>query len=77
ELSGDKVVLQKYILAAGVQHDSFRRELGTGYDAATRFWIGGEARLRKNVSAQARVEDTISDVYDKDIRARLALNLDF
>lgn len=77
ELSGDKVVLQKYLLAAGVQHDSFRRELTNSYDAATRFWIGAEAKLRKNLSAQARVEDTISDQYNKDIRARLALNLDF
>ncbi len=77
ELSGDKVVLQKYILAAGVQHDSFRRELTTEYDSATRFWIGGETKLRKNLSVQARVEDTVSDQFNKDIRARLALNLDF
>jgi hypothetical protein len=77
EISGDKVVLQKYILAAGVQHDSFRRELTNSYDAATRFWVGAEAKLRKNLSAQARVEDTISDQFNKDIRARLALNLDF
>ncbi len=77
ELSGDRVVKEKYILAAGVQHDSFRRELATGYDSATRFWIGAETKLRKNLSAQARLEDTVSDQYNKDIRARLALNYDF
>ncbi|MBI5418938.1 MAG: hypothetical protein HZA60_02510 [Deltaproteobacteria bacterium] len=77
ELSGDKVVLQKYILAAGVQHDSFRRELSNSYDSATRFWIGGEAKVRKNLSVQARVEDTVSQRFSKDIRARLALNVDF
>ena len=57
--------------------DSFRRELMTEYDSATRFWIGAEAKLRKNLSALARVEDTVSDRYNKDIRARLALNYDF
>lgn len=77
ELSGDRVVLQKYLLAAGIQHDSFRRELTTDYESATRFWIGAETKLRKNLSAQARVEDTVSDQYNKDIRARLALNYDF
>lgn len=77
ELSGNHVVLKKYLLAAGVQHDSFRRELTADYDNATRFWVGGEAKLRKNLSAQARVEDTISEKFDRDIRGRLALNLDF
>ena len=49
----------------------------TGYDSATRFWGGGEARLRKNVTASARIEDTISDQVSKDVRARLALNVAF
>lgn len=77
EISGDKVVMQKYILAAGVQHDSFRRELMTDYESATRFWVGAETKIRKNLSAQARLEDTVSDRYHKDLRARLALNYDF
>lgn len=77
ELSGDMVVLKKFILSAGVQHDNFRRELMTSYDSATRFWIGGEAKLMKNVSATARIEDTISQQYNKDVRARMALNVDF
>jgi len=77
ELSGDMVVRKDYLFAAGVQRDSFRRELMTGYDAATRFWGGCEARLRKNVSASARIEDTISDRISKDVRARLALNVAF
>jgi hypothetical protein len=36
-----------------------------------------EARLRKNLSASARIEDTISDQYSKDVRGRLALNVTF
>lgn len=77
ELSGDMVVKKMYILAAGVQHDNFRRELMNSYDSATRFYVGCEARLRKNIAASARIEDTVSDRFDKDIRARLALNYDF
>jgi len=77
ELSGDTVIRKNYILAAGVQHDDFRRELTNSYDSATRFWIGGEAKLRKNISAQARIEDTHSQQFNKDLRARLALNVDF
>ncbi|MBI5576015.1 MAG: hypothetical protein HY896_06575 [Deltaproteobacteria bacterium] len=77
EISGDTVFRKNYILSAGVQHDSFRRELGTGYDSATRFWVGGEARLKKNISVQARIEDTISTDFNKDFRGRLALNVDF
>jgi len=77
ELSGDMVVLKKFILSAGVQHDNFRRELMTSYDSATRFWVGGEAKLMKNVSATARIEDTVSQQFNKDVRARMALNVDF
>ncbi len=77
ELSGDTVIRKIYILSAGVQHDNFRRELMDSYDSATRFWIGGEAKLRKNVSVQARIEDTHSQQFNKDLRARLALNVDF
>jgi hypothetical protein len=77
ELSADRVFLKKYTLAAGVQHDSFRRELMNDYDEATRFYLGGEARVLKNVSVAARIEDTISDKISKDVRARLALNYDF
>lgn len=77
ELSGDTVFGKMVTLAAGVQHDSFRRELMTGYDTATRLWAGAEARLRKDLSVSARVEDTMSDKYDNDVRARIALNFDF
>ncbi|MGE5188579.1 MAG: hypothetical protein ACM3NF_00815 [Gemmatimonadota bacterium] len=77
ELSADRVFLKKYTLAAGIQRDSFKRELMNDYDDATRFYVGGEARLLKNVSVAARVEDTISDQVSKDLRARLALNFDF
>jgi hypothetical protein len=77
ELSGDMVVKKDYLLSAGIQRDSFKRELMTGYDSATRFWGGCEARLRKNVTASARIEDTISDQVSKDVRARLALNVAF
>ncbi len=77
ELSADRVFVKKYTLAAGVQHDSFRRELMNDYDVATRFYVGGEARVRKNVSVAARIEDTVSDRIGKDVRARLALNYDF
>lgn len=77
ELSGDMVVKKMYILTAGVQHDNFRRELMDSYDSATRFFVGCEARLRKNIAASARIEDTVSGRFDKDIRARLALNYDF
>lgn len=77
ELSGEKAVLQKYLLGAGIQHDRFRLEDAEGYENATKFWLGADAKLRKNVSVQARIEDTVSDEFDKDIRARLALNFDF
>lgn len=77
ELSGDTVFRKNYILSAGVQHDNFRRELMDSHDSATRFWIGGEAKLRKNVSVQARIEDTHSQQFKQDVRARLALNVDF
>ncbi len=77
ELSGDRVFLKKYTLAAGIQHDSFKRELMNDYDVATRFYVGAEARLLKNVSVAGRIEDTISDRISKDLRARLALNYDF
>ena len=77
ELSADRVFLKKYTVAAGIQRDSFRRELMNDYDVATRFYAGCEARLLKNVSVAGRIEDTISDERSRDLRARLALNYDF
>lgn len=77
ELSGDTAIRPNLVVAAGVQHDSFKRELVNDYDTATRFYVGCEARVRKNITVSARIEDTISDRFDKDIRARLALNYDF
>lgn len=77
ELSGDAAITKVFTVAAGVQHDSFKRELMNDYDVATRFYVGGEAKVLKNVSVAARIEDTISDEISKDLRARLALNYDF
>lgn len=77
ELSGDMVFRKMYTLAAGVQQDSFRRELASGYGDATRFWVGAEARIRKNLAVSARIQDTLSDKYDHDVRGRIALNYDF
>ncbi len=77
ELSGDQAICNTYLVGAGVQYDKFRNEEAQEYETATKVWIGGNAKLRKNLSAQARVEDTVSDRFDKDIRARLALNYDF
>lgn len=77
ELSGDTVFGRMYTLAAGIQYDNFRRELMNDYDNATRLWVGAEARLRKDLSVSARIEDTMSDKYDNDVRGRIALNYDF
>lgn len=77
ELSGDTAIRPNLVVAAGVQHDSFKRELVNDYDTATRFYVGCETRMRKNITVSARIEDTVSDRFDKDIRARLALNYDF
>jgi hypothetical protein len=77
ELSADTTFKERYLLAAGVQRDVFRRDFMTGDESATRFWVGGEMKVRKNVSAQLRIEDTVSERYSKDVRGRLALNVDF
>jgi hypothetical protein len=77
ELSGDTVVAKRYTLAAGYQGDVYKRDLMTGYESANRFWLGGEARLRKDFSVSARLEENFSENWDSDLRARLALNLDF
>ena len=64
-------------LRAGVQYDSFRRELFNSYDSATRVWLGLETKIRKNISASARIENTHSQQFSQDTRGRLALNVDF
>jgi len=77
-LAGRSYALRRDVAAALLEH---RNRVGHGelalVDDATRFWAGCEAKLRKNLSASARIEDTISDQYDRDIRARLALNVAF
>jgi hypothetical protein len=77
ELSGDVAVAKKYTLAAGIQHDVYRRDLQTGNQTASRFWVGGDVKLRKDISVAARVEDSVNENWNNDVRARLALNVDF
>ncbi len=77
ELSGTVAVAKKYTLAAGVQRDVYQRDQMTGKESASRFWLGGDVKLRKDVSVAARVEDNINENWNNDVRARLALNVDF
>jgi hypothetical protein len=77
ELSGDMAVAKKYTVAAGVQHDVYKRDLMTGNESASRVWLGGDVKLRKDVSVAARVEDNFNENWNNDVRARLALNVDF
>ena len=77
ELSGNVAVAKRFTLAAGAQHDVYRRDLMTGDESASRFWLGGDVKLRKDVSVAARVEDNINENWNNDVRARLALNVDF
>jgi hypothetical protein len=77
ELSGNVAVAKKYTLAAGVQHDVYQRDLMTGTESASRVWVGGDVKLRKDVSVAARVEDSVNENWDNDVKARLALNVDF
>jgi hypothetical protein len=77
ELSGDAVIAKKYTLAAGVQHDVYKRDLMTGNGTASRVWLGGDVKLRKDISVAARVEDNFNENWNNDVRARLALNVDF
>lgn len=77
ELSGDMVYRKDYLFSAGVQHDVYRRDLMTGDESASRFWVGGQMKIRKNLSASARFEDNVNENFDNDVRARLALNVDF
>lgn len=77
ELSGDAVYRKDFLFSAGVQHDVSRRDLMTGNESASRFWAGGDWKFRKNFSASARLENNINENFDHDVRARLALNVDF
>jgi hypothetical protein len=77
ELSGDTVLAKRYVLAAGYQGDVYRRDLMSGYESANRVWVGAEAKVKENVSVSARLEDSFNDNWDGDMRARMALNLDF
>jgi hypothetical protein len=77
ELSGDVAMAKKYTLSAGVQHDVYKRDLMTGDESASRVWLGGDVKLRNDVSFAARVEDNFNENWDSDVRARLALNVDF
>jgi len=77
ELSGDAVWRKDLLFSAGVQHDVYRRDLMTGDESASRFWIGGDWKFRRNMTASARLEDNVNENFDNDVRARLALNVDF
>lgn len=77
ELSGDLAVGPRIVLAAGAQYDVYERDLMTGDESASRVWLGGSLKLRENISVLARVEDNFNENFDNDVKARLALNVDF
>ncbi len=77
ELSGEYAYDVGTLLVGGIQRDAFQTDMMTSSRHATRFWGGVESKLRKNLTAAARVEDTITTESGKDVRARLTLNVNF
>ncbi|HEY5997151.1 MAG TPA: hypothetical protein VIU29_09010 [Candidatus Deferrimicrobiaceae bacterium] len=77
DLSADASVAEKYLLTAGFQHDIYKRDLMTGEETASRIWLGGESRIRRDISVSCRLEDGWNANFSHDLRARLALNVDF
>jgi hypothetical protein len=77
ELSGDAAVAERHLLSAGFQYDVYKRDLMTGQESASRLWLGAESKVRKDVSVSARLENSWNENFSHDLRARLALNVDF
>lgn len=77
ELSGDYTCSVGTLLVGGIQRDAFQTDMMTDARHATKFWGGIEKKLAKNLALSGRVEDTITTSTDKDVRARLTLNVNF
>ena len=68
---------KKLNLAAGVHYDVYERDRVTGQETARKYWVGGNYKFAKNMSASARIEDDVNARFKNDWQGRVVLNYDF
>ncbi|HWR90725.1 MAG TPA: hypothetical protein VN260_10720 [Dissulfurispiraceae bacterium] len=74
ELTGNYRLIDKLLIAAGIQYDVYRRPEDDGSNFARRYWIGGEWLINKATSLAARIEDNVNENFEHRPLGRIALN---
>lgn len=68
---------KKALLAGGVSYDDFQRDSMAEGFKAKKYWAGGFCRIRENISAKLRVEDSVTRRYRHEYQGRASLDLSF
>ncbi|MCL5023097.1 MAG: hypothetical protein M1497_07000 [Nitrospirae bacterium] len=74
EIYGNYKINNKFVVAAGIQYDAYRRPDNDNNGNAQRYWLGGQWVVNKNVSVDARIEDNVNENFDHRPLGRVAVN---
>ncbi len=86
EVYGDYRPMEKLLVSGGVQFDTYKRPVFINNyietnimdvrsdDSATRLWIGADYKLKKSLSAGARLEEDINPDFSHQTVGRIVLN---
>ena len=76
EVTGDYRVDKKLLVSGGVQYNSYRRPdfEDDDYEDASRFWVGAQYEVNKDMAVSARIEDNINENFDHRPLGRIAFN---
>ncbi len=74
EITGDYKINSKFLVAAGIQYDAYRRPDNDNNGNAQRYWLGGQWIVDKNISVNVRIEDNVNENFDHRPLGRIAVN---
>jgi hypothetical protein len=74
EASGDYRLRDQFILSGGAQYDTYKRPDEFSENYATRYWMGGQWRIRKEASMTLRLEDNVNENFKHRPLGRITLD---
>ncbi len=74
EANGDYKLRDQVTLSAGAQYDMYKRPEEFSENYATRYWLGGQWRIRKEASMTLRLEDNVNENFKHRPLGRVTLD---
>ncbi|RMG57093.1 MAG: hypothetical protein D6713_10305 [Deltaproteobacteria bacterium] len=77
ELRGTRALRKDLTASAGIQYDSYERDLMTESEDALRYWAGAEYRVNDRSTVSLRVQNDDNENFENDLSARVSFNVTF